>query len=89
MESFVVYGLEGALVVKYLVNAAKAMGLPTKFALPLAIALGVLVAGAVQYAGMNAIFAMWFKVGMTGIFAGLAAAEIFDAGKSLQTLAKK
>ena len=76
MDSFIVFGLEGALVVKYLVNAAKAMGMATKFALPLAIALGVLIAAAVQYAGMNATFAMWFKVAMTGAFAGLGAAEV-------------
>jgi hypothetical protein len=80
MEEFAVYGLSGLLAVKYLVNAAKAMGMSTKFALPLAIAIGILLSAGIQVAQMYPAFALWFRVVMIGLFAALGAAEVYDIG---------
>jgi len=89
MEEFAVYGLSGVLVIKYMVDAAKVMGLPTKFALPLAIVLGIILSAGVQVAQMYPAFALWFKVVMLGLFAALGAAEVYDVGRRADKMLMK
>lgn len=78
MVDFAVIGISGVLVVKYLVNALKLLGLPVKFALLTAIIIGIALSIAVQIATTSPQFSLWFEQVMLGLFVGLGASELFD-----------
>lgn len=77
----VILGVSGILIVKYVVNALKLMKLPSNLALPAAVVIGIGLAICSQFAGMYPQFGVWFEKVLTGLFMGLGAAEVYDAGK--------
>jgi hypothetical protein len=77
----VIMGVSGLLIVKYIINALKQMGLSTKLALPAAIIVGIALAVANKFAVDSVVVKAWFETALTGLFIGLGAAEVYDAGK--------
>ena len=82
MADWTVFGIAASVVVKLLVNALKALGLPGKYALYAALAVGILLGIGNQLALQSPTFATWYQTVFGGIIAALVAAELYDAGKA-------
>lgn len=84
MTEWTVFGIAASVVVKLLVNALKALGLPSKLALWAALIVGVALGVCNQFATQSPAFATWYHVVFSGIVAALVASELFDASKARQ-----
>jgi hypothetical protein len=76
----IVLGVSGLLIVKYVVNALKTAGLSSKLALPAAVLIGLALAVCSQFGAQSPVFQVWFEKVLTGLFMGLGAAEVYNAG---------
>jgi hypothetical protein len=89
MTDFLVFGISASVLVKLLVNAAKAIGVPGKLGLLVALVFGIGLAVANQFALQSPDFAIWYKVVFGGIIAALVASELYNTGADLRALAMK
>jgi hypothetical protein len=89
MSNFAVFGISAAVLVKLLVNVAKVVGLPSKWALLAALLFGVGLAVANQFALQSPAFATWYEVIFGGVIAALVASELYNVGSDLRALAVK
>lgn len=82
MSELVIYGVPAAVVILGLVEVAKtSLGLPTRWAAPLAIVLGLLL-GALLKLDQPAV-GSWLEVELLGLLAGLSASGLYSGGKAV------
>lgn len=80
--STILAGFPVVLVITQLVHAARAAGMPSRFAPLLAIALGIAIAVAAQASGVT-VAPNWFATVMVGILYGLASSGAYSGVKAV------
>jgi len=83
MDSFVVFGIAGALAVKRIVDALKMAGLPSKFAQLAVFVTALVLLSANEAAAMYPAFAVWYERGWTILFIALGSMELYEVKRSL------
>lgn len=78
-----VFGVAIALVVKKVVNWAKARGLPKKRAPTAALIVAVVLLGANEAAEMYPAFLVWYERVWNVLFYALLASEVYEAQDAL------
>ena len=81
---FAVYGIPAAAIIVVLLQVCKHYGLASRWAVLVAIGLGVAFSVAVYLASISVEFAVWFKVAMAGLMTGLAAAGFYSGQKAVR-----
>lgn len=81
---FAVFGIPAAVIIVVLVQVFKQYGLQSKWAVLVAMGLGIAFSAAVYLASISVEFAIWFKVVMAGLMTGLAAAGLYGGQKALR-----
>jgi|YelNatPaOPRAMG01_1025707.scaffolds.fasta_scaffold243524_2 hypothetical protein len=78
----VIYGVPAAVVIIAVVQLAKNSGLSSRWAAPLAVGLGLLLATAFKLDSPAA--GTWLQVEMAGLLSGLAAAGLYSGQKAVR-----
>lgn len=81
---FAVFGIPAAVVIVVLVQVFKQYGLQSKWAVLVAMGLGIGLSVCIYLASISVQFAVWFKVVMAGLMTGLAAAGLYGGQKALR-----
>ena len=81
---FAVFGIPAAVIIVVLVQVFKQYGLQSKWAVLVAMALGIGLSVCIYLASISVQFAVWFKVVMAGLMTGLAAAGLYGGQKALR-----
>ena len=81
---FAVFGIPAAVIIVVLVEVLKRYGLESKWAVLVAMGLGVVLSVCIYLASISIGFATWFKVIMAGLMTGLAAAGLYGGQKALR-----
>ena len=81
---FAVFGIPAAVIIVVLIEVLKRYGLESKWAVLVAMGLGVVLSVCIHLASISAAFAIWFKVIMAGLMTGLAAAGLYGGQKALR-----
>jgi hypothetical protein len=76
-------GLPASGVIVALVEGAKRLGLPTRWAPLLAVCLGLLCGILAQLAAVAPSVHLWFEVAGRGIILGLSAGGLYSGAKAL------
>lgn len=77
----IVFGVPGAAIIVALVELAKRYGLATRWAVLLAVGLGIGLAVIVQLAAIHPQGALWAQVVLGGLLLGLSASGLYSGGK--------
>lgn len=80
----VLAGLPMAGVIVALVELAKGQGLPSRYAAPVALGLGITFAIVAKLASSNPEFASWAEAILLGILAGLSASGLYSGQKAVR-----
>jgi 4-amino-4-deoxy-L-arabinose transferase-like glycosyltransferase len=80
----VIAGIPMAAVIVALVELMKAQGLPSRYAAPVAVGLGVLFAVCAKVAAGNPEFASWVEAILVGILAGLSASGLYSGTRAVR-----
>lgn len=79
---FMLFGVPAVPVVKMLVDIAKKIGMPTKFAFPLAVFLGVVCSVLLYLSSIYPVIGTCFKVALTGLAVGASSGDLYDLKRS-------
>jgi hypothetical protein len=85
MGDIIIAGVPASLVIVSLVQVAKTLGMPRRFAPLLSIALGVVLVLCVQVARQWPFLRAWWEALGAGIMLGLAACGFYSGGKAMIT----
>ncbi len=80
----IVFGIPAAVIIVMLIELCKQYGLQSRWAVLVAIGLGVAFSIALYLASISVEFATWFKVVMAGLMTGLAAIGFYSGQKTLR-----
>lgn len=82
MSDLAIYGISAATLILLIVQFAKSTGLDTRYAAPLAVGLGLLLATLLKLDQPD--IARWLQIELQGLLAGLAAAGFYSGQKSVR-----
>lgn len=80
------FGVPAALVIVALVELLKGQGLPTRYAAPVALGLGVSFGVIAKIASTNPEFAGWAEAVLVGVLAGLSASGLYSGSRAVRGL---
>ena len=83
MDSFVVFGVAGALAVKRIVDFLKKIGVPKERALLVAFLTALVLLAANEAAAMLPAFMVWYGRIWNVLFYALVASEVYDLQRSV------
>jgi len=86
MGDLIVFGVPGAVIIVALVELAKRYGLNARWAVLLAVVLGIVLAVVVQLAEVNPQVALWAQVVLGGVLVGLASSGLYSGGRAVTKL---
>lgn len=81
---FAIFGIPAAVIIVLLLQVCKHYGLASRWAVLVAIGLGLAFSVAVYLATTSVEFAVWFQVAMAGLMTGLAAAGFYSGQKAVR-----
>jgi len=89
MGELIVFGVPGAAIIVALVELAKRYGLNTRWAVLLAVGLGIALAVVVHLAQVQPQVAVWAQVVLGGLLLGLSASGLYSGGKAMTSREEK
>ena len=87
MTELVIFGVAGAFWIKTIVDLLKMAKMPTAFAIPAALIVGIALSICNQIALTNPVFALWFQRVVEGITAALIAMNLYDVTHGIAKVA--